>query len=467
MDSQTILLLAGMTQFLLHAMTWSVMRRQASSAVAWWCLGGMSTGIGLTLVAVRALVPAFLSYEIANGLLICGLLLMAHSLWLQHARRANIKPAALYGLFFVLVYWALDRLHLPALRSAWTRGNLLLLLLVIAWIAWQMSRAVRSFNANAISLAFLAVATALGGLLIGAGDQAAWHDPIATHIVLSSVYLAAFLHALISSLCYIGLALDRGRVAESRHAESEARWHELQRRRHEVAQLERKCSIPMLSALLAQDIGRPIAEMEAAVQLGREALRQREWSRQLLQDCLGRIIIATERARLATDRVRRFLKPRSEGRGRFELRELTERVLQLLEPDLLAYQIRVGWAAGSESGAVQVEGDQLSQAICHLLRHAVEAMHESARRELHLRCECGGQRVRLEIRDTGAGLPEDSVSGPDAILSSRQRDGSGLGIAVARAIVEEFDGHLLLRPADGGGLVVAIDLPAADSPEQA
>ena len=116
MDSQTILLLAGMTQFLLHAMTWSVMRRQVSSTVAWWCLGGMSTGIGLTLVAVRALVPAFLSFEIANGLLICGLLLMAHSLWLQHARRANIKPAALYGLFFVLVYWALDGLHLQALR---------------------------------------------------------------------------------------------------------------------------------------------------------------------------------------------------------------------------------------------------------------------------------------------------------------------------------------------------------------
>ena len=467
MDSQTILLLAGLTQFLLSAMTWWVLQQQAKSGVLWWCLGGLLIGLGSTLIALRDQVPAFLSFEVANWLLISGLLMMARALRLRPSRPWNIRLAVAYSIVFLLVYWALNAWSLPGMRAAWLRSNGMLLLLVIAWNAWELARAVRSFNARAIFMAFLGVAIAQAVLLVSAAGNDDLHDPRAAHVLVNSLYVAEFLLAMVSSLCYIGLTVDRARAEESMHAGQQARWDEIRRRGHELAQLDRKRNITMLSAALAQDIGSPLAEMEQAVQQGLETLGQRQWSKPQLQDCFGRIIDAIERASDATDRVRQFLKPPSDGMALVELCDLTERVLLLQARELQSPGIRVCWAADTQPGHVLVEGLQLSQAIHNLVRNAVEAMQESPRRELHLRCERRGQRVRLEIRDTGGGLPDGMVPYPGATLSSSKPNGLGLGIAVARTIIEQFDGNLLLKPADGGGLSVEIDLPAAGRQDKA
>lgn len=455
MDIQTILLLAGLTQCLLSAMTWWVLQQQARSGVLWWCLGGLLTGIGLTLIALREQVPAFLSFEVANWLLISGLLMMAHALRWRPAPW-HVPLAVTYSIVFLIVYSALNAWSLPGMRAAWSRSNGMLLLLVIAWNAWQLARAVRSFNARAIFLAFLGVAIAQA-VLLSAGNAS--HDPRA-HALVGWLDITEFLLAMVSSLCYIGLTVDRARAEESVHAGRQARWGEIRRRGHELAQLDRKRNITMLSAALAQDIGRPLAGIEQAVQQGLEALGQGQWSKSRLQDCFGRIIHATEQAGAATDRVRQFLKPPPDDRALVELRSLTERVLLLQAQELQARGIRVCWATDSQPGPVWGEGLQLSQAIHNLIRNAIEAMQESPRRELHLRCERRGQRVRLEIRDTGGGLPDGMVLYPGAILSSSKPNGLGLGIAVARTIIEQFEGNLLLEPA-AGGLCAEIDLPAA------
>lgn len=467
MDSQTILLLAGLTQFLLSAMTWWVLLQQASSGVAWWCLGGLLAGLGPMLIALRDQIPAFLSYEVANWLLICGLLMMAHALRLRYSRPWQIRLVATYSIVFLLVYWTLNFLALSGMRAAWARTNVMLLVLVLAWISWQLSRIVRSFNSRALFIAFLGVAIVQAVLLISAAGNAELHDPRAVNILTNSLYVAEFLLAMISSLCYIGLTIDRARADESVHAGRQARWDEIRRRGHELAQLDRKRNITMLSAALAKDIGRPLAEVESAVRLGLEALGQSQWSKSLLQDCFGRIIAATERAGEATDHVRQFLKPPADGWALVELRGLTEQVLLLQAQELQERDIRVCWAADAQPGHVMAEGLQLSQAIHNLVRNAVEAMQESPRRELHLRCERRGQRMRLEIRDTGGGLPDGVVLYPGAILSSSKPNGLGLGIAVARTIIEQFEGHLLLKPADGGGLSAEIDLPAAARQDEA
>lgn len=460
MDSQTILLLTGLTQCLLSVMTWGVLQQSAKSGVLWWCLGGLLTGIGPTLIALRDHLPALPGSEVANWLLISGLLMMAHALRLRPLSPWQIRLTAAYGVVFLLVDGALGSWFLPGMRVAWSGCNGMLLLLVIAWNAWQLASTVRSFNARAIFLAFLGVAIAQAMLLLSAAGNAGLHDG-AVKLLTNSLHIAEFLLAMVSSLCYIGLTVDSARAEESVHAGRQARWEEIRQRGHELAQLDRERNITMLSAALAQDVGRPLAEMELAVQQGLETLGPQQWSLPRLQDCLGRIICATEQAGDATDRMRQFLKPPSDGRALVELRCLTERVLLLQAQELQTHGIRVCWAAGTQPSHVMAEDLKLSQAIHNLIRNAVEAMQQSPRRELHLRCERLGERVRLEIRDSGDGLPDGMVPYPGTVLSSGKPKGLGLGMAVARTIIEEFEGSLLLQSAAGGGLCAAIDLPAA------
>jgi signal transduction histidine kinase len=76
-----------------------------------------------------------------------------------------------------------------------------------------------------------------------------------------------------------------------------------------------------------------------------------------------------------------------------------------------------------------------------------------------------GKRVNLIIEDAGPGLPESAYRTEIAAMNrfdpSRSRDsgGSGLGMSIIAAIVQEHDGKLELRKSDLGGLAVVIELP--------
>jgi len=73
--------------------------------------------------------------------------------------------------------------------------------------------------------------------------------------------------------------------------------------------------------------------------------------------------------------------------------------------------------------------------------------------------------ARIDIRDRGPGIPADRLAHVfEAFIrveTSRNRDtgGIGLGLALARAIVEEAGGRISLANRDGGGLIATIDLP--------
>ena len=76
-----------------------------------------------------------------------------------------------------------------------------------------------------------------------------------------------------------------------------------------------------------------------------------------------------------------------------------------------------------------------------------------------------GKRVNLIIEDGGPGLPESAYRSDIAAMNrfdpSRSRDsgGSGLGMSIMAAIVQEHNGKLELRKSDLGGLAVIVELP--------
>ncbi|PSJ37268.1 ATP-binding protein [Allosphingosinicella deserti] len=77
-----------------------------------------------------------------------------------------------------------------------------------------------------------------------------------------------------------------------------------------------------------------------------------------------------------------------------------------------------------------------------------------------------GNRIRIEVRDSGPGIPEEQLAGviePFARMEqSRSRDtgGSGLGLAIAKAAAETHGGTLILRNAPEGGLIACLEFPS-------
>jgi two-component system sensor histidine kinase AtoS len=102
---------------------------------------------------------------------------------------------------------------------------------------------------------------------------------------------------------------------------------------------------------------------------------------------------------------------------------------------------------------------QLKHAVLNLVLNALQATPAGGA----IAIETGGDTRALEVRvrDTGQGIAEEVLPRVfDAFFTTRE-GGTGLGLPIARRIVESHGGTLVLRSRDGEGTVATLSLPAA------
>jgi nitrogen fixation/metabolism regulation signal transduction histidine kinase len=107
---------------------------------------------------------------------------------------------------------------------------------------------------------------------------------------------------------------------------------------------------------------------------------------------------------------------------------------------------------------------QLMQALINLLKNAHEA--EGPADAVELQVTLLGNEQRIEVRDRGPGMSETVLTQAVLPFYSTKRNGTGLGLALAREIVEAHGGRIRLANREGGGLcaLLVLPLPAAGQP---
>jgi signal transduction histidine kinase len=189
------------------------------------------------------------------------------------------------------------------------------------------------------------------------------------------------------------------------------------------------------------------------------------------------LAVARQQLDLMEEYLQRFLalgKQPSRPWGPLDLAALVVRALALVRPKADHLGVDVQWSAPADRLEIAADADGLTQAIVNLLLNAVEAAVEAGTRQ------AGGQRaprvivrssrgprsgyVQLEILDSGDGPAPQVREQLYEPLISQKADGVGLGLSVARDVIQQHGGSLDWQRRDGWtSFVIALPLVEGDS----
>ena len=109
---------------------------------------------------------------------------------------------------------------------------------------------------------------------------------------------------------------------------------------------------------------------------------------------------------------------------------------------------------------VTAVASELEQVVLNLVLNAYEAMPNGGVVRVSVRT--AGEKVTLEVADTGAGVADTVRFATGTVTPSSKRRGVGLGLGIVRAVAERHRAELLIAPRAGGGTTVSITLSAAE-----
>lgn len=113
--------------------------------------------------------------------------------------------------------------------------------------------------------------------------------------------------------------------------------------------------------------------------------------------------------------------------------------------------------------AIEADRDQLSRALQNLIKNALQAIEEKPG-FIHIHSGIQGKNIRLEIRDSGSGIPEDIQSKVFQPNFSTKNSGMGLGLAMVKRTVESMGGTIRFVTKVGEGTTFILEFPVALDP---
>jgi signal transduction histidine kinase len=136
---------------------------------------------------------------------------------------------------------------------------------------------------------------------------------------------------------------------------------------------------------------------------------------------------------------------------------------EVLDLTSLPENVRVKVDCPADLPPALADADQLRIVFGNLIRNAREAMPHGG--DLVLAARHDGDSVEVDVRDTGVGIAPENLAHILEPLYSTKARGLGLGLAIARAILDKNKGSLRVTSTPGQGTTFTVRLPAAVSPE--
>lgn len=219
-----------------------------------------------------------------------------------------------------------------------------------------------------------------------------------------------------------------------------------------------------LTGGLAHEIRNPLSTLKVNLQLLSEDLRELG---EADVEKVRRGLLRIETMKQEVDRLRdilddfiQFVKYKNIEYRVCDINKLVSELIDFYEPQALDNGIRIRCQYSDEPLIGRVDSDMLKQAILNLFINAQQAMPEGG--ELMIRTSREGDKIRIDVIDTGIGIEHNSEEELYKIFEayySTKKEGTGLGLAMTRRIIEQHNGQIWVHSEPGKGTSFTILLP--------
>jgi signal transduction histidine kinase len=265
--------------------------------------------------------------------------------------------------------------------------------------------------------------------------------------------------SLIGSVILIQGGLIGGLLHERRRrhlAEVESR-----QRLAELAHLNRYSAAGELTTSIAHEINQPLGSILTNAETAELMLKGDSPNLDEVREILGDIRRDNQRASEVIRRLRSVLKKTPFEMQYIDLNETVRQVIGFVTA--VAHGRDIALKCVTSSADLQVKGDavQLQQVILNLIINAMDAISEAQakEREVSVTTDLSRAGAEIKVSDTGPGMAPDDIKNVFDPFFTTRPQGMGMGLAIARTIVEAHHGKISAENQSSGGALFTIRLP--------
>ena len=229
----------------------------------------------------------------------------------------------------------------------------------------------------------------------------------------------------------------------------------------ELAHVNRFSTAGELTASIAHEINQPLGSILANAETAEAILKSSSPDIAELREIVSDILHDDRRATEVIRRMRALLKKAPFEQKQFDLNEVVQETIRFFSA--LAVGRKFELANVITPDALPILGDriQLQQVILNLVMNGIESMRDtpSEDRIISIRTSRFENFAQLSVSDRGSGIPDEKLKEVFEPFFTSKAEGMGMGLSIARTIIEAHHGQISAKNRDHGGASFRIRLP--------
>lgn len=220
-----------------------------------------------------------------------------------------------------------------------------------------------------------------------------------------------------------------------------------------------------LTASIAHEINQPLGAVQTSADAADMMLQSGTAHREDIIRIVTRIRRDNLRASEVIRRLRTLLAKHEPERIPFDAGLAMSDVAVIMRPEAERRKITLIVHSASAPSFIAGDRTQIQQVLINLVLNAMDAVADLAetRRVVELSMERAGSNILIAVRDRGSGIPPENLPKLfESFFTTKQR-GMGLGLAIARSIVESHSGRIWAENREPHGAAFNVEVPASET----